>query len=327
MKNKILNNSLNYLFLLLFLFSLSCGDSKNDIIDEPENITDDYKLVAVSDQGEVFEIGNNTGNVNNVGQINKENSNSILATPNFIASNNKIYVIEYTYNPSPTNNLIIFDRQNKTSQIIPLVLPETINGDERAIIGLTMDSTNNLIGILAENILANNSTKHLININLQDHSVSPVGITFTEDSVSSMVKMGSVLYISTWREGFLEVDLTHHTVNNLSTIQGSRLAQINTSELAIMQPVTGSIGGAKPGVLDLTTKSILDGSNGETFGLVTAFGNSIYKNNVYLNLVSSNSRNLYFGILKSNFKTNENSIVKINSNSMNRNVIILDTTK
>lgn len=93
-----------------------------------------------------------------------------------------------------------------------------------------------------------------------------------------------------------------------------------------MQSVSGSINGAKPGIVNLTTQRVSDYSNGETYGLVTVFGNTIYKDDVYLNLVSSNSLNLYLGVLKTNFETSENTIVEINSTRVNRNLIILDTT-
>lgn len=293
-------------------------------LNDVNEVVDDYNLLAVSDLGEVFEIGNNTGNLESVGQINRANNSSILSTNNLIATEDKIYSIEYIYNPSPTNNLLVFDRQNSTSQIIPLILPSSINGDERGIIALAWDN-NTMIGILAENVLITNSTKHIININLQDNSITDLGITFHEDLITSMKKMNSKLYILTWGEGFLEVDLTNNTVNNLSSINGSRMAQINNSELAIMQTVAGNINGGKPGIINLTNQTVSDISNGETYGLVTVFGNSIYENQVYLNLVSSNDLNLYLGILKTDFETNENTIVEINSTNVNRNLIILDT--
>ncbi|WP_435138555.1 hypothetical protein [Formosa sp. A9] len=320
------NIKLNYVLLLLALCTLSCEESENVSTDEPNNeIIEDYKLLAVSDLGEVFEIGNNTGDLENVGQINKENNSSFLPTSCLISSEEKIYAIEYVYNPSPTNNLLIFDRQNGTTQIIPLKLPSTINGYEKGIIALAWDN-NNLIGVLAENVFVYNSTKHLINIDLQNNSIIELGITFHEDKISSMKKINSKLYISTWGDGLLEVDLINNSVNNFSSIKASRIAMINNSELAIMQSVSGSIGGAKPGIIDLTTQSVSDYSNGETFGLATVFGNTIYKDEVYLNIVSSNSLNLYLGILKTNFVTNENSMVEINSTTVNRNLIILDTT-
>lgn len=292
-------------------------------INDINEVVDDYKLLAVSNLGEVFEIGNNTGDIENIGQINRENNSSILPTNTLISSSDKIYSIEYLYNPNPTNNLLIYDRYEGTGQIIPLTIPSTINGDERGIIALDWND-NNLIGVLAENVMISNSTKHLININLQDNSITELGITFNEDAVTSMLKINSKLYISTWGEGFLEIDLINKSVNNINSIIGSRLAQINESELAIMQYVPGFTNGAKPARIDLSNQTVSNNSDDEIYGLVTIFGNSIFKNQIYLNLVSTS--NLYFGILKTNFETNESSIIEINSTSLDRNLIILNIT-
>ena len=91
-----------------------------------------------------------------------------------------------------------------------------------------------------------------------------------------------------------------------------------------MQSVPGFINGAKPARINLSNYIISDNSTDEIYGLVTLFGNSIYENQIYLNLVSTSD--LYFGILKTNFQNNESSIVEINSTSVDRNLIILDTT-
>lgn len=326
-ENEMKTSKLSYLIIIISIFTLSCERSNNGIIKDPNNeIIDDYNLLAVSDHGEVFKIGNNTGNIENVGQINRENSNSSISTNTITSSDEKIYSIEYVYNPSPTNNLLIYDRQNNTTQIVPLRIPNNFTGDEKGILAITL-SGNNLIGVLAENILINNSTKHIININLQDNSISDMGITFNEDKITSIKQIGSELYLSTWGEGFLAIDLNNNTVNNLefnnTVLNGSRMALINNSEIAIMQTIPGSINGVKPMKINVTNQVIFDKSNNESYGLVTVFGNSIYKNQIYLNLVSKSS--LYFGILKSNYETNENTIVEINSTTVNRNLIIIDT--
>src|SRR5690606_23966755 len=106
----------------------------------------------------------------------------------------------------------------------------------------------NLIGVLAENVLSYNSTKHIITINLQDYTVTDLGITFTEDRISSMKKINSKLYLPTWGEGFLVIDLMTQSVTNLSTIHGSRLTQIITSELALLQPISSTVNGARPAI-------------------------------------------------------------------------------
>ena len=202
-------------------------------LNDVNEIVDDYKLLAVSNLGEVFKIGNNTGNIEGIGKIAKESDGTFLNTNSLVDSQDKIYAIEYLYNPLPTNNLLIYDKQNGTGQINPLTLPSTINGDERGIIALTLNK-NNLIGILDENILTKNSTKHLININLQNNSITELGPTFKENAITSMIKINSKVYISTWGEGFLEVDLTNNTVNKFNSINTSRIAKITDTELGIM---------------------------------------------------------------------------------------------
>lgn len=320
------NIKLNSIFLFLILFNLSCGDSDNEIDEQPNNeITDDYKLVAVSDLGQVFEIGNNTGNIENIGQINKESNDTFLSTTTMTSSEEKIYSIEYIYNPLPTNNLLIFNKQNGTSEIIPLTIPSTINGDEKGIVALTWVD-NSLIGVLVENLFINNSSKRLISINPQDYSISDLGITFNQDRITSIEKIDSKIYIATWGEGLVEIDLINNSVNNFSTINGSRIKRINNSELAIMELVTGNINGAKPKIIDLTTINISDALDGESYGLWTVSGNTIYENGIYYNLISSSNLNLFLGILKTDFETNENSIVEVNSTSVNPNLIIVDIT-
>lgn len=322
---------LNYFLILLLVFNSSCdsssSNSDDDFVEEPvKEIVDDYNLVAVSDLGEIFEIGNITGKVTNVGQFSKENSNTILSANTLIANAEKIYAVEYVYNPSPTNNLLIFDRISGATQIIPLEIPSSIKGDERGIVALARNK-DKLIGVLAENVLTNNAVKHLISIDLQNKSITDLGITFNENRISSMKLINSKVYISTWGEGFLEIDLIDKSVSNFETINGSRLAQVSNSELAMMQAVTGSINGAKPALIDLSTINISESSNGEVYGLVSVFGNTIFDNGIYINLVSSNSLDLYLGILKTNFSTNKNTIVNINSTTINRNLIIVDRTR
>ncbi|WP_445735995.1 hypothetical protein [Mariniflexile sp.] len=320
------NIKLYYVLLLLTFFTFSCGDSDSGITDETNNqIPDDYNLLVASDLGEIFQIGNNTGNIKNIGQIKKESSSSILSTSSLIASEDKIYAIEYIYNPTPTNNLLIFDKQKSTTQIVPLTLPSNISGFERHLYALAWNN-NDLIGVLAENALEKKSAKHLVTINLQDHSITDLGITFTEDLITSMKKVNSKLYLSTWGEGFLIIDLNNNTVNRLNSISGSRMAIINDSEMAIMQVVPNILNGAKPEIINLTNLTISDNSKEEHYGLAAVFGNSIYKNEEYLNLVAVPNLNSNLALLKTNFKTNKNTIVKIKSTSVNINLIILDTT-
>lgn len=304
-------------FLAIAFLTLSCDTSNPD-----NEIIDDYNLVAVSDRGEIFEIGNNTGQIVNVGLIARENEASSTITNNLISTDKSIFSMEYTYTPTPTNNLLKYDRQTGSSQIIPLTLPSTIEGYDRCIVALAVDD-NNLIGVLNEDLLRDHAPNHIINIDLQNYSVTDLGISFNESYISSLLKIGSILYISTLREGFLIVDLEQKTIEKLDAVNGGKLALRNNSELAIM--LEGQ-GGYKPGLFNLNTKHISDHSNGESFGIVADFGNAIYTDQTYYNLITDRDLNLHLGILKTDFKTNTNSIIPVKSTTVDNNLIIVDIT-
>ena len=309
------------LFIALSTFSISCDSN-----DAPDNLlVDDYKLLTVSNAGEIFNIGTNTGNVEKIGQINSENSSSIVPIQTVTYSEQKIFSIEFLYNPTPTNNLLIYDRQTKTTEIVPLTIPSHFAGNDRAIRVAIRDG-NSLIAVMVQNTLLDNTVKHIIRIDLQDYSITDLGITFTEDKLGSMIKMNSKLYIPTLGEGFLEIDLNTKAINKLQfnnvELYGGRIAVINNSELAFMQFVPNA-GGVKPVKLNLTTATVYEMPNNKIFGSV-GYWNTIFIDNHYINLMSQN--NLYLGIIKTNFDTNQNTIVKVNSTSINRNLVIIGTT-
>lgn len=317
-----------YLIFFFFIINLSCEDSSTPETDEEDEIievSDDYNLRTVTDQGEIYSIGNKTGNLLKIGEVDRENESSILSTNTITSSDKYIYIIEYLYNPSPTNNLLIYDKELRTTRIIPLVIPDLIQGDEPAILALHFKE-DKLIGVLAENAIINNSKKYIIEIDVENFSITEIGVTFTEDSITSIEKIESFLYISTWAEGFLKIDLNNKSVETLkfnnTDLNASRMALTNNSEIALMQSVEGSINGAKPILISPDNLSIIDKSNNITYGLVTLFGKTILDDDTYLNIVASES--IYLGILKCNYETNENQLIEINSTSVNRNMIIVD---
>lgn len=324
------NIKLKYLLLFFALTLFSCGKSDDEVVEEQEiEITNDYNLIALNNKGKLYYIGNNTGEINQIGQLNLESDGSLLATTSFVALNEKIYAIEFrTDGSGPRNNLLTYDLGNNVSDLTQLKIPNTIPGDDRAIGPMVVDG-NNLIGILFESSTTSNQPKHVVHINLENYEVTDFGVVNLEDSITSMVKIESKLYVSNNNEGTVIVDLTTNVVDeikiNNNPLNASRMAKINNSELAIMQFPQDS-GGFKPKVFNLLNQTISDNSIEENYGLVTIYGNTIIKNQVYLNLISSTDLNLYFGILKTNFQTNENTIVEINTTDINGNMIILGTT-
>ncbi|WP_418639032.1 hypothetical protein [Winogradskyella sp.] len=322
-------NSAKSTFLILFLLinALSCDSSSDEI---NNSTTDDYNLLVVDDLGKVYEIGNNTGNIEQTGTINKQIDGTFLGLGTITSTEDKIYAIEYFYDPGPVNNLLIFDKQTGTTEIIRLEIPENLIGDENAIAGLTTYGSK-LIAILTEDLYLNNNIKNIVSIDLETYQIEDLGITFYENGITSMEYTNDKVYISTINEGFLEINLNTSSVNNLqfsdTIINGGKLAVIDNNRIALMQfdhnnNITNDF---KPVELDITNQTFTDKSNNNLFGYATPSGTSIYKNDEYINLFSSADLEIYYGILKCNFETNTIDMVTINSTTINRNMVIIGT--
>ncbi len=320
----------NFLILFLLIGVLSCDNSNDDTNDDTNNIIDNYNLLVVDNLGKVYEIGNNTGEIEQIGTINKQIDGTFLSLGTITASEEKIYAIEYFYDPGPINNLLIFDKLNGTTEIVPLEIPDNLMGDENAIIALTTYGSN-LIAVVTENALQNNTTKSIVSIDLETYQLEELGITFNEDAITSIKYINEKIYISTAYEGFIQLNLNTNLVNNLqfnnTIINGGKLAVIDNNRLALMQfdynnNITNDF---KPIELDLINQTFTDKSNNNLYGFANPSGTTIYKNGEYINLFSSATLEIYYGIIKCNFETNNIDMVTINSTSINRNMIILGT--
>ena len=302
------------------------GGSGSEIPNTP--ITDDLLLIAIGIQGNLYQIGNNTGAITNIGKINPATNNNTFPLTTLVTTDDTIFALEYNTSTIGVNNLLVYDRQTNTTEIVPLTIPNSIPGDARAIQGLLKDGES-LIGILTEDFYLNQQTKHLIRIDLQDYSITELGITFTEDFYSSMVKINSMLYISTWDQGLLEIDLNTNTVNNINTINGSRMVQISDTELAIMQKLPNEQSLARPALINLTDQTITPNTISDAYGLVVRFGPTILVNQLYMNFVVTinDDDSFDYAILKTNFDTGENSVVVIEGSpgDVNSNLVIIDT--
>ena len=320
-----------FLILFLLLSVLTCDSSSDDSSDNPNNnVTDDYNLLVIDNLGKVYEIGNNTGDIEQTGLINKQIDGTFISLSTITSFEEKIYAIEYFYNPGPTNNLLIFDKQSGTTEIVPLEIPNNLIGDENTIFALTNDGSN-LIAVMSETAYQVNSTKHLVSIDLETYQIEELGITLNEDKITSIQNFNNRVYISTLTEGFLEINLNTNTVNTLqfsnTIINGGKLAVIDNDRIALIKfdhsnNITNDF---KPIELDLINQTFTDKSNNNSYGFVNPSGTSIYKNDEYLNLFSSSEFEVYYGILKSNFETDTIEMVTINSTDFNRNMIIIGT--
>lgn len=317
------------ILLLTFvsLFTLSCSDSDETPIVTPEipEISDDFKLLSVTSEGKIFEIGNNSGETTNVGHI--TNQSNLLMLSTICQVGTKIYVLEASYSPAP-NILTIYDKLSRTTTTQQLILPTSVSSTmtDPFITNIEYNGSE-LIAIVSENMPSNTRPNKIISINLQNYQTTDLNINFFQRTLTSTELIGNKLYISTHSEGLLEVDLTLKTVTELQAngtqINATRLVKISNTKLGLMRlNVPQVVNGLKPFEFDLANNTLSDKSAGNYFAVGNITGGTVFHNEKYLNIVYN--ENNKFGILKINYTNYEREFVELDQNIIGSNAIIVD---
>lgn len=315
------------IFLLIFvsLFSFSC--ESNDSTSE-EKINDDYKLLSVTSEGKIFEIGNNSGKTTTIGQI--KNSANLIMLATICNVGSKIYSFESTYVPHQ-NILIIYDKLTgvtKTKQIIfPTSLAKTMS--DPFITNLEYNGSE-LIAIVSENLPNESRPNNIISINTENYETTDLGINFFQRSLTSTELINNKLYVSTRVDGLLEINLVNKTVTELrgggAKISATRLAKIDNTKFGLMQfGVTQAIDGIKPVEFNLSNNLLSDKSSEVTYAVRNSLGGTISYNKEYLNLVYRSD--FKFGILKINYENNSTKFIELDKEIVGPNAIIVDVIK
>ena len=296
-------------------------------------LTDDFNYLTITSIGELFKIGNNTGYVESFGSINT-GFNFIMNTITNVSS--KIYVVEYGYNPGPVNNLLIYDKITDQTEVVPLELPSSIVGEEPIIYTLEWDETNQrLIGFLNTNGLGQGvPTSYLITINSNDYSVTNTGITFEQNSSTSMVLSNDKIYSASFDSDFMDINLSN---NSFSTIEfngeqlyATRLTKTDQTDILMAMKFDSNYEkGYNPVALDLTNKSITELSNSTdyTYGFSNKTGKGFFINHTYVNIVSDYDFSVgvkNFGVISYDTQTEMFSFVKIRNDNLDRTILVID---
>lgn len=328
------NNYLHVLLLVCTILCISCEKSDDNVnpviasfddwLEVVDNTTtlDDLLLIAVGLRGEVVSIGNNSGNVINLGAITMDENNSYLAPQTIVATETTIYGVEYAYDASDTNKLLVYDMASNTTQSIPLTFPTTIEGEQIRIIALEWDNSSNLIALVDEDFYSAGSTRHLVNINLQDYSITEIGVRYNGDIVTSMKKVGNNIYISTWNEGLIEIDLTTNTLNTINNINGTRLAQISDTKLAFMQAYGYAIKGVRPSIIDTASQTVTPNFETASIQVEDILGGSVFVNQNYYNLVVGPG--VPFGVLRTDFSSDKSILTPVSSLTLTSRIHIVN---
>lgn len=314
-----------WLLALISLFALSCSsDDSSPVTPEPE-IIDDYKLLSVTSEGKIFEIGNNSGETHSIGQI--TNRANLIMLPTICNIGSKIYALEASYVPAP-NILIVYDKSNGTTSTQQLILPASVASTmtDPFITNLEYNGSE-FIAIVSENMPNDSRPNKIISINPQNFQTTDLNISFFQRTLSSTELIGNKLYISTRTEGLLEVDLSLKTVTELQSgsvqINGTRLVKVSNTKLGLMRfNVPQVINGVKPFEFDLSNNTLSDKSVGNIFAVGNVTGGTVFYNSEFLNIVYN--ENSKFGILKINYTNNEREFIELNPDILGSNAIIVD---
>ncbi|WP_313808180.1 hypothetical protein [Flavobacterium sp.] len=313
------------LFLILlsisfFLFSCQSSDSEAS----NNSIVDTFKLLTITSEGEVYEIGNNSGETIKIGQI--ENNHNLIMLSTLSNVGDKIYSLEATL--SQPNVLIVFNKSTGNTTNIQLNLPSSVTANmlEPIVTSLEYDGTK-LIAIVSENMPNDERPNKIVSINLQNYEITDLEINFYQRSITSTELINNKLYLSTLTEGLVEIDLVQKTTTELlansESINSTRLAKINNSKIALMKRGnTNIINGVRPFEYNLDNFSISDKSVGQVYAVGSNNGGSVFHNGEYLNIIFNTNSKL--GILKINYQTNNSDFVELDYNLIGSNAIIVD---
>ncbi|TPD67230.1 hypothetical protein [Flavobacterium microcysteis] len=314
--------SLLLLAFSLFNFSCSSDDSGSTPVTPEPEVTDDFKFLSVTSEGKIFEIGNNTGHTESIGQITSQHN--LLMLPTMCNIGSKIYTMEAS--AAEPNILVIYDKITKTTTTQQITLPASISSTMREpLIASLKYNGSELIAIVGENMPTNASSNKIISINLQNYQTTDLEIDIFQLSMTSTELINNNLYVST-REGLLEINLTTKTVRELQAngtqIAATRLAKISNTKLALMRFVPGVVNGVKPFEYNLTNNTLIEKEAGNVSSVGHPSGASVFHNGQYLNLIFTAGSK--FGISKINYETNQAQFVELNHDIVGTNAIIVD---
>lgn len=317
------------LLTIVSIFNFSCSNSDDSIAlipIEPEvpEIVDDYKLLSVNSEGKIFEIGNNTGEITNIGQI--QTVANLIQLSTICKVGTKIYAIESSYVPAP-NTLIIYDQLTGNTTTQHLILPLSISSTmmDPFITNLEYNGSE-LVAIVSENMPSDSHPNKMVSINLQNLQTTDLDINFFQSGLTSTELINNKLYVSTRMDGLLAIDLTAKTVTeiqaNSSQINGTRLVNLGNSKLGFMKfGAYQVVNGVVPFEFNLNNNSLTDKSGGNIFAVGNITGGTIFHNEEYLNIVYNASGD--FGLLKINYENNERNFIALENNALGGNTIIV----
>lgn len=317
----------NFYFILLLnclsLISCSTSDSAPDPVDPEEVVEDAYNYIVLRHDGQMFEIGDNTGQIKKINKI--PNVEMISVGNTVTGSAAKIYFYEHKFPPQqPLIHEYTFATKTSTFHVIEF--PEVDFGPFAGLESLEWDENKKLlVGIVRENFGEDRpKPARLAQIDPETFLVSSLDIEVPKKYIISALKKGNQIYASSYRSHssgyeseFFKIDLQNGSINNL-IVDGMTIAPIHLSHnenkniLFGFLPVQGSsfLGASKPVVIDPATGVVKQLLPNELTGNLNQFGRSFFNigNKEHVDLITSPT---YLAIFRYNSETQKVTLTKL----------------
>jgi len=291
------------------------------------NILPDTKLLAASSNGNIYELGAQSGNTTLIGST--DYSFLSAFTPvNILKHDNTVYFFD-TYSPG-ASTMVKYNLVNNSSESQELIFPSEIIGNEPGIIAFHYDTaSNDIVAVVNENVISGSqNTNYIVRINPNTYEVTYTGVSFELININSSLLRNNMLYASSLDESYemavinLDTGITE-TVELSSDYKITQFGDFGDSIYAMRTGVS-LLGGITPILINPNTFEItlFPQDNGLNYTLSSLFGNSFINGNSAFSIITSNIFNV--GVLEFNTSTNTYNTQGFNSNSIESNLRILD---
>jgi len=342
-----MKNYSSTIFLLIFnlLFSISCSTDdteKESEMPETPIVQDDYNYVALRSDGKLYTIGDKSGMVTEMGEVQGLQFNTFFNT--VTSSSTKTYIYESWFDPVE-GRLSILDKESGTSTKIILNFPDEF-GDNPGFMSLDWDETNgNLVGIVKEEIDSPSTNRPVKVVRIDpetfEFTVYPQLDLYTSgyENVFSTQLIGQKLYVSASKNAnltytdLLEIDLSNQVFNVLPKggIQTGLLnfgTKPNSNRILAFVPQlnTGYAGEVKPYIYNISTREVTEITGTPRISSLNFAHKLFYnpENGEIVELLAKDGFNLF----QYNMGNGEYDLVPlVNSEDLSSGIAIIDVVK
>lgn len=303
---------------LIWMQSCASDGNEPEPVEEPGVIADTHTYIALRNDGQLFEIGGDSGEVSPSDKVPGVVFNTVFNT--VTSSETATYFFEQTFEESQG---VIFEKKRgeNTSRRALLEFPEAEYGALAGLVSLDWsESRNELIGIVKDEITIEPGTFRLIGIDPDTFQITNYGILGALPGIRSTVLAGSNLYISALSNAYPSgyslhvLNIENNGLNTLAFPNASypplQLSYIKGDAKLfgfIRQDNNNLIGAVRPVVYDADSESYVVLPLDENIALVNEFGKSYYdaQRNQHVALVATQG---FFALLKYNPVTQQTTL-------------------